>query len=211
MCAVVVTVVLVVAGSFACQALVDALTTDEQISSLTAAITLVARQHMSAEQLELAHDVLRHAGISLNLSPSAAHGAPGSVSPSSLLPSALSLELHHLCTNASGHFVVLRLLARLPSPSLSFVDSCLARHCRVICCDHHGLRVVKAFLAARPPAALDHFYQRVVELCTQLVEDGYGNCKQQPTNQPTNQHDTADALCVSGPTSSCVGEHAAAA
>ena len=175
----------IVLGSFACQALVDALTTDDQISELTSAISLVGRQHMTTDQLERAHDVMRQAGISL--SPSAAHSVNGSAP--SLLGSALSLELHHLCTNASGHFVVLRLLARLPSASLSLVDTCMARHCRVICCDHHGLRVVKAYLAARPAEALDAFYGRVVDLCTQLVEDGYGNCNRQQRTEHC-QHNT---------------------
>ena len=137
----------------------DCLSSDAQISDLTAAITLASRQHLTAEQLERAQDVMRQAGISL--SPSAtAHSANGSVPPPLTASSALSLELQHLCTNASGHFVVLRLLARLPAASLSFVDSCMARHCRHICCDHHGLRVVKAYLAARPHTALEPFYGR---------------------------------------------------
>ena len=180
-------------GSFACQALVDALTTDDQISELTSAITLADRQHMTADQLDRVHDVMRHAGISLSPS-AAAHSANGSAP--SLLTSALSLELHHLCTNASGHFVVLRLLARLPPARLEFVDSCLARHCRVICCDHHGLRVVKAYLAARPSAALDLFYGRVVELCSQLVEDGYGNCN--PHAHRTTQRRTHNNALLRG-------------
>ena len=54
-----------VSGSFACQALVDALSTDAQISELTSAITLVDRSHMTAEQLDRAHDVMRQAGVSL--------------------------------------------------------------------------------------------------------------------------------------------------
>ena len=171
---------------FACQALVDALSTEAQISSLTSAVTASARARLSEEQLERAHEVMRQAGISL--SPQALHTAGGSAPSPPPPASALSLDLQHLCTNASGHFVVLRLLARLPPASLYFVDACLAAHCRAICCDHHGLRVVKAYLAARPAAALQAFYAQVVELCPQLVEDGYGNCQLAHTNMTGRAH-----------------------
>ena len=176
----------VVSGSFACQALVDALRTEAQISSLTSAVSASARARLSEEQLERAHEVMRQAGISL--SPQALHTAGGSAPSPPPPASALSLDLHHLCTNASGHFVVLRLLARLPPASLHFVDACMAAHCRAICCDHHGLRVVKAYLAARPAAALHAFYAQVVELCPQLVEDGYGNCQLAHTNTTGRAH-----------------------
>ena len=90
-------------GSFACQALVDALSTDEQVEALVRAVELPA-------------------------------AAPdGGASP----------LLRDLCVSASGHFVVLRMLARLPPNALSLLDRCMEENALSIGCDHHGLRVIK--------------------------------------------------------------------
>ena len=157
-------------GSFACQAIVDALTTEQQIAQL-----------IDALQGKSSRRELADGGSGLGAATTAAQPTrPASASPGFSLSAAAASssaapELWHLCTNASGHFVVLRLLSRLPADRLQFLDVCLQQNAASIGCDHHGLRVVKAYLASRPQSALAPFYAAVVAACPAIVATSYGN------------------------------------
>jgi len=91
------------------------------------------------------------------------------------LVEALRKDIVRVIVHASGHFVVLRMLQKFPYHSTKFIDDAIVGNCLQISTDHHGLRVVKAVIAARRPQDLTRLFKQISRITMKLVENQYGN------------------------------------
>lgn len=92
-----------------------------------------------------------------------------------VLCDALTSDIHRLCVNTSGHYVVLRFLQRFSYPWTQFVHDSIAMHTVHFATDHYGLRVLKAVIDAGPVAEMTEIFNQIVRTTPQLVENQYGN------------------------------------
>lgn len=93
----------------------------------------------------------------------------------SLLVESVRKNVVKIITHSSGHFVILRMVQRLPYESTKFIDDAILNNSLQIGTDHHGLRVVKAVLTTRRPTELTRLFKQIARLTMKLVENQYGN------------------------------------